>query len=413
MCTNGNRPSQAIPFLDLATPHRELEADLVSVFKSTLATGGFVGGPIVEDFEQAYARFCGSSFCIGVASGTDALRFALIAAGLQRGDVVLTVPNTFIATTEAISQAGGIPEFVDIDERTYNIDPQRRQDYLAKACKKDPLTGRMISRRNGRPITTIVPVHLYGQMADMDEIMKVAAAHNLLVVEDSCQAHGAEYFSQEQKEWKKAGSFGHAAAFSFYPGKNLGACGEAGAVTTNSAEMARMVKMIRDHGQKERYFHQVEGYNGRLDAIQAGILNAKLKHLSKWNDMRCSNARRYDELLEPYADFITKPFQALNSRHVYHLYVVRVGDRDGLRAAMCEANIGTGIHYPVPLHLQNACSYLSYKAGDFPITEQIASEIISLPMHPHLKSHEQARVVNALAEHLERTNKSWAQLSRV
>ena len=212
---------------------------------------------------------------VGVSSGTDALRFALMACGVQQGDVVVTVPNTFIATTEAISQAGALPEFVDIDERTYNLDPAKLKEYLEKQCEVNS-SGRLMSLRSGRPVTAVVPVHLYGQMADMDPILELAEQYGLIVVEDACQAHGAEYFSRKQGRWMKAGSIGQAAAFSFYPGKNLGACGEAGAVTTNDAALASKMKMLRDHGQAKKYYHDVEGYNGRLDAIQAGILHAKL-----------------------------------------------------------------------------------------------------------------------------------------
>src|SRR5712692_3658938 len=222
-----------IPFLELVTPHVELEEQLVSVFRSTLKTAGFVGGPMVEEFEREFAEFCEVQFCVGVASGTDALRFALIAAGVQRGGTVLTVPNTFVATTEAISQAGGWPDFVDIDERSYNMDPQKLQEYLETRCHFDRATGRLLNQNTGRPVTAIVPVHLYGQMADMDPILELAERHNLVVIEDACQAHGAEHFSGKQNRWMRAGSMGHAACFSFYPGKNLGACGEAGAVTTN------------------------------------------------------------------------------------------------------------------------------------------------------------------------------------
>ena len=230
--------SHNIPFLDLITPHRELETELTQVFHKALHTAGFIGGPMVEEFEKAFAAFCTTSHCAAISSGTDALRFALMAAGVQPGDAVVTVPYTFIATTEAISQSGALPEFIDIDERTYNMDPRKLRTYLETQCTKDP-SGKLISRRSGRPVTAVVPVHLYGQAADMDSILELAKQYNLIVVEDACQAHGAEYFSQKQNRWFKAGSMGRAAAFSFYPGKNLGACGEAGAVTTNDADSRR------------------------------------------------------------------------------------------------------------------------------------------------------------------------------
>ena len=263
-----------IPFLDLVTPHLELERELSAAFRHGLRTAGFVGGPVVEKFEAAFADFCNVSHSIAVSSGTDALRFAIMACGIQPGDVVLTVPNTFIATTEAISQARAIPEFVDIDEQTYNMSVVMLQRYLEKQCIRDR-SGRLISLRSGRPVTAVMPVHLYGQMADMDAILALASQYDLTVIEDACQAHGAEYFSKKFNRWMKAGSMGRAAAFSFYPGKNLGACGEGGAVTTNDAGLADKIKMLRDHGQVKKYYHDVEGYNGRLDAIQAGILARK------------------------------------------------------------------------------------------------------------------------------------------
>src|SRR5580704_13668722 len=257
MSMNGN-----IPFLDLVTPHMELEKELTAVFHKVLATAGFIGGPMVEDFEKAFAAFCGTSHSIAISSGTDALRFAIMACGIKPGDVVVTVPHTFIATTEAISQAGALPEFIDIDERTYNMSPERLQEFL-ESCKKDK-SGKLISPRSGRPVTAIVPVHLYGQMVDMDAILTLAEKYGLTVIEDACQAHGAEYFSRKHNRWMRAGSMGRAAAFSFYPGKNLGACGEAGAVTTNDPALADKIKMLRDHGQAKKYYHDVEGYNGRL-----------------------------------------------------------------------------------------------------------------------------------------------------
>src|SRR4051812_1537357 len=235
-----------VPFLDLVTPHVEMEQELTAVFKNALHTAGFVGGHLVEAFETAFAKFCGARFAVGVGSGTDALRFALMACGVKAGDVVITVPNTFIATTEAISQAGALPEFVDIDERTYNMAPDKLRDYLENKCRVDE-AGRLVSKRSGRQVTAVVPVHLYGQMADMDPIMALAEQYGLILVEDACQAHGAEYLSRElgkEYGWRRAGSLGRAAAFSFYPGKNLGACGEAGAITTNDADIAAKVRAL-------------------------------------------------------------------------------------------------------------------------------------------------------------------------
>jgi dTDP-4-amino-4,6-dideoxygalactose transaminase len=387
-----------IPFLDLVTPHVELEKDLTVVFQKALRKGGFIGGPMVEEFEEAFAEFCDVKHAIGVGSGTDALRFALIACGVKPGDVVVTVPHTFIATTEAISQAGALPEFVDIDERTYNMDPAKLREYLEAQCTLDA-SGRLISRRSGHPVTAVVPVHLYGQPADMGPILDLSERYGLIVIEDACQAHGAEYFSREQGRWMKAGSIGQAAAFSFYPGKNLGACGEAGAVTTNDETIAAKIRMIRDHGQAKKYYHDVEGYNGRLDAIQAGILHVKLGYLKQWNSARRERAAEYNRLLGT-ADSaaVTIPFEASWSRGVYHLYVIRTENREGLMVHLKDAGVGTGIHYPIPLHMQQAYRSLDYAPGAFPICEKVASEIVSLPMFPQLQPEQQKRVVNSIVE---------------
>jgi dTDP-4-amino-4,6-dideoxygalactose transaminase len=384
-----------IPFLDLVSQHLELEEELVDALRSALKTAGFIGGPSVEGFEREFAKFCDAKHCVGVSSGTDALRFALTAAGVEPGDVVVTVPHTFIATTEAISQAGATPEFVDIDERTYNMDPLKLADYLENQCERDPLRG-LISRRSGRPITAIVPVHLYGQTADMDSIQDLADRFGLIVIEDACQAHGAEYFSRKRNRWMKAGSMGRAAAFSFYPGKNLGACGEAGAATTQDAILAQKIKMLRDHGQAKKYYHDVEGYNGRLDALQAGLLHVKLAHLDGWNEKRRQRSASYSRLLDNENSGVMVPLEPSWSKAVYHLYVVRCKDREGLMDHLKQQGIGSGIHYPIPLHLQKAYRSLRYQAGDFPVTERVAREIVSLPMFPQLTAEQQGRVVEAV-----------------
>jgi dTDP-4-amino-4,6-dideoxygalactose transaminase len=391
-----NNNSQNIPFLDLVTPHVELEQELTAVFQQVIRTAGFIGGPMVENFEKEFAAFCHTERAVAVNSGTDALRFALMAAGVKTGDVVVTVPHTFIATTEAISQAGALPEFVDIDERTYNMDPEKLRAYLENQCTVSG-EGKLISKRSKRPVTAIVPVHLYGQMVDMDAILDLAKQYNLVVVEDACQAHGAEYFSRKQNRWFHAGSMGHAGAFSFYPGKNLGACGEGGAITTNDNKLADTCKMIRDHGQAKKYYHDIEGYNGRLDSIQTGILSVKLKHLAGWNAKRRERAAEYNGLLAAAETGVHMPYEPSWSRAVYHLYVVRTEDREGLMAHLGKAGIGTGIHYPIPLHRQRAYEALGYKAGDFPVCEKIAAEIVSLPMYPQLTPEQQARVVRELS----------------
>jgi dTDP-4-amino-4,6-dideoxygalactose transaminase len=387
-----------IPFLDLVTPHQQLEPELLAVVQKAFSNAGFIGGPMVEEFERDFAAFCDTNYCVGVNSGTDALRFALIAAGLEPGDIVLTVPHTFIATTEAISQAGGQIAFVDIDEKTFTLDPVKLQEFIETRCEIDQKTGRLIERASKRRVAGVIPVHLYGQAADMDPILELAARYNLFVIEDACQAHGAQYFSRKDNTWKRVGSMGKAAAFSFYPGKNLGACGEAGAITTNDAAMATQMRMIRDHGQAKKYYHDIEGYNGRIDAIQAGWLSVKLRHLSKWNESRRSLAHRYHELLAEAKGAIAIPIEASWTKGVYHLYVVRVHDREALQAYLAEAGIGSGIHYPIPLHLQKAYQYLGHKRGDFPVTERVAAEIVSLPMFPQLTHSQQDEVANKVKE---------------
>ncbi|HZX48100.1 MAG TPA: DegT/DnrJ/EryC1/StrS family aminotransferase [Nitrospirota bacterium] len=421
--------NNVVPFLDLISPHLELEEELIVVFRDALKTGRFIGGPVVDSFEKDFAAFCDAQYCIGVASGTDALRFALIAAGIRQGETVITVPNTFIATTEAISQAGAHIAFVDINERTYNIDTEKLREYLETQCVIDDKTGKPISKKTKSIVSAIIPVHLYGQMADMDSIAELAEKYHLIVIEDACQAHGAEYQSSSspskyqssppplekggkggfeipppltgggqgegERIWKKAGSLGHASAFSFYPGKNLGAFGEAGAVTTNDAEITRKIRMIRDHGQSKKYYHDIEGYNGRLDALQAGILHTKLKRLSDGNEKRRQSASLYNKLLSEIDGIIT-PYEPDWSRAVYHLYVIRTNDRDKLQKHLTEKQIGTGLHYPLPLHLQKAYEYLGYKEGDFPVSEKVASELLSLPMFPGLSDDQQKYVATQL-----------------
>jgi dTDP-4-amino-4,6-dideoxygalactose transaminase len=390
--------STKIPFLDLVTPHQELEAELLAVVKQAFNNAGFIGGPMVEEFERHFAEFCAAKHCIGVNSGTDALRFAFMAAGIESGDIIVTVPHTFIATTEAISQAGGQIAFVDIDEQTYTMDPRKLRAYLETHCDFDSRSGKLIERRSKHRVAGIVPVHLYGQTADMDPILELAQKYNLFVIEDACQAHGAEYFSKKANAWKRAGTMGKAAAFSFYPGKNLGACGEGGAITTNDDAMAARMKMIRDHGQAKKYYHDIEGYNGRLDSIQAGWLSVKLRHLAKWNESRRTLAHRYHDALKEAKGAIAIPVEASWTKGVYHLYVIRTQDREALQASLAEAGIGFGIHYPIPLHLQKAYQNLGYKKGDFPVTEQVAEEIVSLPMFPQLTNSQLDQVANRVKE---------------
>ena len=387
-----------VPFLDLVTPHQELKAELLQVVEKALGNAGFIGGPMVEDFERDFAKFCDTKYCVGVNSGTDALRFAFMAADVKPGEIIVTVPHTFIATTEAISQVGAHIAFVDINEKTYTMDPEKLREYLEVRCEFDKSRGKLLEKASKRVVSAIVPVHLYGQTADMDPILELANKYKLVVIEDACQAHGAEYFSRKEGVWKKAGTMGRASAFSFYPGKNLGACGEAGSANTNDEAMAKRMKMIRDHGQAKKYYHDIEGYNGRLDSIQAGWLSVKLRHLANWNESRRQLAHRYHELFADAKSALILPIEAEWTKGVYHLYVVRVNDREALQAHLSEAGIGTGIHYPIPLHLQKAYEHLGYRKGDFPVTERVASEIVSLPMFPRLQLSQQVEVVNKVKE---------------
>lgn len=379
-----------IPFLDLMTPHLELEEELVNVFRECLRTASFVGGSQVQGFEEEFAQFCETKYCVAVNSGTDAIRFALVAAGIGRGDEVITVPNTFIATTEAISQTGANVVFVDIDEKTYNMDPSKLEDFLKKRYALDAMRSALRPR-------AVLPVHLYGQCADMDAIREIADRYGLIVIEDACQAHGAQYFSKRENRWQKAASMGLAAAFSFYPGKNLGACGEGGAITTDDPEIARKVSMLRDHGQAKKYYHDFEGYNGRLDAIQAGFLRVKLKRLSEWNEKRRQNASRYNEILKS-VDHIVTPYEPGWTKAVYHLYIIRTKKREELQKYLSEKGVNTGLHYPIPLHLQNAYQKSGLTNGNYPVTEKVAQEILSLPMFPQLTEQQILYVAEKIKE---------------
>src|SRR5262249_4751045 len=306
------------------------------------------------------------------------------------GDGVLTVANTFAATIEAILQAKATPLFVDVNPETFNMSI----DALRQGVKKHA--------RNGLPLRAIVPVHLYGQMCDMDAILAIAEENGMIVIEDACQAHGAEYFSAKKGGWKKAGSMGKAAAFSFYPGKNLGACGEAGAVTTNDDLVAERVRMLRDHGQNKKYNHLIEGYNGRMDALQAAILRIKLGYLDEWNAKRRQAADIYNRLLRAVDGVIIPSERAEWSRAVYHLYVIRARGRNALQDHLAKSNIATGLHYPIPLHLQPAYAHLGFREGDLPLTEQLAQEILSLPIFPQIRKEQQEQIAEAIEEFFDR-----------
>ena len=387
--------TSTVPFLDLITPHREMEDELVDAFRHALRDAAFIGGAQVEAFEQEFAAMCATRYCVGVANGTDAVRLALMASGVGVGDAVVTVAHTFIATCEAISQAGASTEFVDIDARTYGMSPDALERYLG-ACATDARTGRPLGQRTGRPIAAVVPVHLYGQVVDIDAIMTIAARYGLGVIEDACQAHGAEYRCSDGI-WKRAGAFGTAAAFSFYPGKNLGACGEAGAVTTDDPQVAATVRMLREHGQAQKYYHDLEGYNGRLDAIQAAFLRIKLRRLTEWTAQRRAAAQRYAELLADVPN-VTLPYEPPYSRAVYHLFVIRHPERDALVEHLKTRGVATGLHYPLPVHLQKCYREWGYREGALPVTERVAKEALSLPMFPGLTTAMQERVAACVAD---------------
>jgi dTDP-4-amino-4,6-dideoxygalactose transaminase len=347
----------------------------------------------VAQFEKEFAAFCDCKEGIGVGSGTEALWLCLLALGIGPGDEVITVPNSFVATAEAISFCGATPVFVDVDPRTYTLDPNKLEDYLKKRSQESAARSQHPATRNPKSetrnassirvpqsafrIRAVIPVHLFGQPADMDPILEIARKYGLAVIEDACQAHGALY------KGKKAGGLGDAGCFSFYPGKNLGAYGEAGAVVTQNSEMAGKMRMLRDHGQSRKYHHDVIGWNNRMDGIQGAILSAKLKRLSAWNEGRRRNAEMYTQLLRS-ADGVGVPEEAPYARHIYHVYALRVQNRDTVMNSLGEKGIGCGIHYPVPIHLTNAYKFLGLGRGSLPMAEQCAEEFLSLPMFPEL-----------------------------
>ncbi|UCC66695.1 MAG: DegT/DnrJ/EryC1/StrS family aminotransferase [Deltaproteobacteria bacterium] len=357
-----------VPFVDLKAQYDEIKAELLKVIERILKGGVFVGGEEVAGLEEEFARYCGVRFAVGVGSGTEALHLALLACGVGRGDEVVTVPNTFIATTEAITLTGAKPLFVDINPESYTIDTDQLEGVITEKTK------------------AIIPVHLYGQPADMEPILDVAKKYHLKVIEDAAQAHGAKY------KGRRIGGFGDAACFSFYPSKNLGAYGDGGAVLTNNEEIAQRVRMLQNHGSREKYSHEIEGLNSRLDALQAAILRVKLPYLDRWNQQRRENASLYDTFLEDAGDVI-RPTVREGSTHVYHLYVIRTERRDLLRERLGHRGISTGIHYPLPLHLQPAYSYLGIGEEAYPVTEKVSREILSLPMYPELSQEEIEKVV--------------------
>jgi dTDP-4-amino-4,6-dideoxygalactose transaminase len=359
-----------IPLCDLAAQFRPLKAEVMRAIEDVLDSMHLFLGPNTAAFESEFAAYCGTQFCVTVANGTDALHLALRAANIGPGDEVITVAHTFFATAEAINLVGARPVFVDIDPQTYTLDPSQIESRLTPRTR------------------AIVPVHLYGQIADMDPIMDLADRHGLLVIEDAAQAHGARY------RGRRAGSLGHLGCFSFYFSKNLGAYGEAGAVTTSDPELAHRLRLYRDHGSEVRYNHQVFGLNARMDEIQAAVLRIKLPHLDAWNAQRRGHAATYDRLLR--GSGVGLPRLVEDGSHVYYVYVIRSERRDELGRYLAALDIGTAIHFPVPIHLQPAAQPLGYRPGDLPHTERAAREVLSIPMYPELTDEQIQRVADAV-----------------
>ena len=362
-----------VPFLDLNSAHAPLRGEIRAAIEEVIDRGVFAGGPFVEDFEKDFAAYCAVRHAIGVGSGTDALWLALLALGVGPGDEVLTVPNTFMATAEAITYCGAKPVFVDVDEQTYTLDPAALETAITARTK------------------AIIPVHLFGQPADMDPILEIARARGLAVIEDAAQAHGAEY------KGRRAGSLGDAGCFSFYPGKNLGALGEAGAVVTGNHELQEKIRILRDHGQVRKYHHTMVGWNARMDGIQAAVLRVKLRHLEAGNELRRSHAAHYNRSLQEIEELET-PSEAPYARHVYHIYAIRTHRRNEVMKHLTDSGIACGIHYPVPVHLQEAYQSLGYEEGAFPFAERAAREFISLPMFPELTFEQVGMVIEAVTE---------------
>lgn len=385
-----------VPFVDLVLQHDELRSELEPAMGEVVRRSAFVGGVAVDRFERHFAAFCGARHAVSCANGTDALKLALMACGVKQGDEVITVPLTFFATVEAIRLVGALPTFVDIDRGTYTLSPNRLAHFLEEQCfRRDD--GSLINRATGRPVVAVLPVHLYGLPADMQPILTLARRYNLVVIEDACQAHGASYCLDGMA--RSIGGLGAAAAFSFYPGKNLGAMGEGGAVTTSDPRMEREMRILRDHGQIEKYIHvSPDGWNSRLDGLQAAVLDVKLTKLDEWNDRRRQAAEWYRERLGGH-EWLVLPTEPPGSRHVYHLFVVRLPDRESMRQKLLERGIGVGLHYPVPVHLQAACRGMGWQRGDFPEAEAAAAAILSLPIFPHITEAQVDAVCDVLVGH--------------
>jgi len=362
----------AVPFFDLKALHGSIWENLSEAVQRVLESSTYILGPEVESLEREFAEYCGAPYGVATGSGTSALHLALLAAGVGPGHEVITVSHTFIATAEAITAAGAVPVFVDIDPVSYTMDPSRVESAVTARTR------------------AILPVHLYGQAADLGPILEVARRHGLAVIEDACQAHGATY------DGRKVGSLGDIGCFSFYPSKNLGAVGEGGIAVTNSPKLAGTMRSLRDHGQVRRYHHDVPGFNYRMDAIQGAVLGVKLRWLDRWNAARRRLAHLYDRLLQDTE--VATPVEMGYGTHVYHLYVIRSKDRDDLKAQLSRQGVGTGIHYPIPIHLQRAYVGLGYGLGSLPITEACAAQALSLPMYPTLTPAQVEEVATAISK---------------
>jgi dTDP-4-amino-4,6-dideoxygalactose transaminase len=385
-----------VPFMDLKRQYEMIKDEIDHAIQETIDATAFVAGPKVKEFESNFARYCGVEHAIGVSNGTGALYAALKAYDIGKHDIVVTSPMTFIATAEAISLTNAEPVFVDIEENSFNLSPARLKEYIKKNCEWSEKKKALIDNERKARVRAVIPVHLYGQAAEMDEIKKIAKENNMIVLEDACQAHGAEY------KGKKAGAIGDIAAFSFYPSKNLGAYGQGGMVLTSKPEIAEKIRILIDHGQKERYNHLIEGWNFKMDGIQAAILGVKLNYLDDWNEDRRENVKYYSELLKGI-EKITLPKELPDRKHIYHVFAARVKDRAGFIDFMKKEGVGTSIHYPIPLHLQPAYKHLSFEAGAFPVTEQVSTEVVSLPMFPELTKQEIEYTCQKIRE--------WANLS--
>ncbi|MDZ7262332.1 MAG: DegT/DnrJ/EryC1/StrS family aminotransferase [candidate division KSB1 bacterium] len=361
---------QKVPFVDLKAQYTAIASEIDEAINRVLNSSSFILGKEVEQFESDFARYCGVNYGVAVNSGTSALHLALLACGIGPGDEVITVPNTFVATVEAILYTGAKPVFVDIDPLSYNIDVNKIEEVITKKTR------------------ALIPVHLYGQPADMEPIKELASEHKLKIIEDACQAHGAEYKGQ------KVGSLADVGCFSFYPGKNLGAYGEGGMVVTNDREYYEKMKRLRDHGQSQKYFHSEVGFNYRMEGMQGAILRTKLKYLDQWTEARRKNAQLYNKLLK--SSKVVVPQELRFVKHVYHLYVIRTEHRDELQQYLWNKGIATGLHYPVPIHLQKGYTFLGYKTGSFPVTEKYAQTILSLPMYPELTKGQIEYVVEGI-----------------